>query len=92
MGTRERRILYAADVPRHPGSRHKSAQKSYPEVNPCRTTFRENSAQECTGRFKKVIGGSFIMVAVTESLVFASDDPVAYTWSGEGSLKFKQGS
>lgn len=46
---------------------------------------------ECTGRFAKVIGGSFIMVAVTEPFVFGSTDPVAYTWSGEGTIEFKQG-
>jgi hypothetical protein len=45
----------------------------------------------CTGRFAKVTGGSFIMVAVTEPFVFGSLDPVGYTWQGSGSLEFKKG-
>jgi hypothetical protein len=44
--------------------------------------------KKCTGRFKKVIGGSFVMVAVTEPFVLGATDPVAYTWEGEGSLEF----
>jgi hypothetical protein len=46
---------------------------------------------ECTGRFQKVIGGSFIMTAVTEPFVFGSSDPVAYTWSGDGSIEYQKG-
>jgi len=45
----------------------------------------------CTGRFAKVIGGSFIMVAVTEPFVLGAFDPVGYSWSGEGSLTFANG-
>jgi hypothetical protein len=45
----------------------------------------------CTGRFTKVIGGSFIMVAVTDPFVFGATDPVGYTWSGQGALTFKNG-
>jgi hypothetical protein len=40
-----------------------------------------------TGRFKKVIGGSFVMVATTAPFMFGELD-VPYTWSGEGTLKF----
>jgi hypothetical protein len=45
----------------------------------------------CTGRFKNVIAGSFIMVAVTEPFVLGAHDPVAYTWQGDGWIEFKQG-
>jgi hypothetical protein len=45
----------------------------------------------CTGRFSKVIAGSFIMVAVTEPFVLGATDPVAYTWEGEGWLEFGGG-
>lgn len=47
-----------------------------------------------TGRFKNVIGGSFDMIAVTDS--FALDDPenppidIGYSWSGKGTIKFKK--
>ena len=44
---------------------------------------------KCTGRFAKVIGGSFIMVATTEPFVLGATDPVAYTWVGDGSIEFK---
>lgn len=44
-----------------------------------------------TGRFAKVIGGSFIMTAVTEPFVLGSADPVGYSWSGEGWIEFKNG-
>lgn len=44
-----------------------------------------------TGRFAKVVGGSFIMTAVTEPFVLGATDPVAYTWSGDGWLKFRKG-
>jgi hypothetical protein len=46
---------------------------------------------DCTGRFKKVIGGSFIMTAVTEPFVLGAQDPVAYTWEGDGSIEFSKG-
>lgn len=42
----------------------------------------------CTGRFAKVVGGSFIMTAVTELFALGAFDPVPYSWSGEGTLKF----
>jgi hypothetical protein len=45
-------------------------------------------AAASTGRFKKVIGGSVIVTAVTEPFVLGSDDPVAYVWEGKGQLKF----
>jgi hypothetical protein len=45
---------------------------------------------ECTGRFTKVVGGSFIMVAVTEPFVLGAADPVGYTWEGKGSLTFEK--
>ena len=44
---------------------------------------------ECTGRFSKLIGGSFIMVATTEPFVLGSTDPVAYWWEGQGTLTFQ---
>jgi hypothetical protein len=44
-----------------------------------------------TGRLAKVVGGSFIMTAVTEPFVLGSADPVGYTWSGEGWIGFKNG-
>jgi hypothetical protein len=46
---------------------------------------------QCTGRFAKLIGGSFIMVAVTEPFVLGAFDPVGYVWAGEGTLTFKKG-
>jgi hypothetical protein len=46
---------------------------------------------QCTGRFTKVTGGSFVMTAVTDPFVLGASDPVGYTWSGEGSIVFKQG-
>jgi hypothetical protein len=45
----------------------------------------------CTGRFSKLIGGSFIMVAVTQPFVLGSTTPVRYTWAGDGSLTFSKG-
>jgi hypothetical protein len=42
----------------------------------------------CTGRFAKITGGSFIMVAMTDPFVFGSLDPVAYTWQGSGSVTY----
>lgn len=42
----------------------------------------------CTGRFAKVVDGSFIMVAVTEPFVLGADDPVAYTREGDGWIEF----
>jgi hypothetical protein len=48
-------------------------------------------AAASTGRFKKVIGGSVIVTAVTEPFVLGSDDPVPYVWSGEGTLEFRRG-
>jgi hypothetical protein len=45
----------------------------------------------CTGRFSKVIGGSFIMTAVTQPFVLGSTTPLAYSWSGEGWIAYGQG-
>jgi hypothetical protein len=45
----------------------------------------------CTGRFAKVIGGSFTMVAVTDPFVLGARDPVGYSWFGDGTLTFKSG-
>lgn len=48
-----------------------------------------------TGRFEHVIGGSFDMIAITES--FALNDPnnpplaIGYTWFGEGTIEFERG-
>lgn len=43
-----------------------------------------------TGRFTKVVGGSFTMTAVTEPFAFGDTD-VAYTWEGSGTLEFSEG-
>jgi hypothetical protein len=45
----------------------------------------------CTGRFAKVIDGSFIMTAVTDPFVLGSTDPTGYTWSGKGTLTYQKG-
>jgi hypothetical protein len=48
-----------------------------------------------TGRFTKVVGGSFDMIAITES--FALNDPdnppvdIDYSWSGHGTIEFRSG-
>jgi hypothetical protein len=44
-----------------------------------------------TGRFARVVGGGFIMTAVTEPFVLGATDPVGYTWSGAGTLEFRKG-
>ncbi len=49
-----------------------------------------------TGRFKDVVDGSFIMIAVTEAFVPVIDEdgytaPFRYTWEGEGWIEFKRG-
>jgi hypothetical protein len=46
---------------------------------------------QCTGRFTKVIGGSFMMTAVTEPFVLGGFDPVKYWWAGEGTLTYRPG-
>jgi hypothetical protein len=48
---------------------------------------------QCTGRFKGVIAGSFIMVATTEPFALEVDEdgftpPFDYTWEGQGWIKF----
>ncbi len=47
--------------------------------------------EQSTGRFKDVIGGSFIMIAVTEPFQFGIKpvDGVDYTWNGNGTIEFK---
>ncbi len=47
----------------------------------------------CTGRFAKVTGGSFLMIAKSSpfSIVGAQTTPFTYTWEGEGSLTFTKG-
>jgi hypothetical protein len=47
-------------------------------------------AAESTGRFAKVVGGSFIMTAVTEPFALGDTD-IAYAWEGSGSLEFHRG-
>jgi hypothetical protein len=44
----------------------------------------------CTGRFAKVISGSFIMVATTDPFVPGATDPVGYSWSGEGTITYSR--
>jgi len=46
---------------------------------------------QCTGWFANIIGGSFIMVAVTEPFELGAFDPVDYSWEGEGTLTFRHG-
>jgi len=51
---------------------------------------------ECTGRFKNVVDGSFIMVAVSEPFELQLDEdgftpPFNYTWEGKGWLKYNRG-
>jgi hypothetical protein len=42
------------------------------------------------GRFADVIGGSFIMTAVTDPFA-PGDTDIAYTWEGSGTLVFRRG-
>ena len=51
---------------------------------------------KCTGRFAKVIGGGFTMIATTDPFELTLDaegftPPFHYTWEGEGSLEFSNG-
>jgi hypothetical protein len=46
--------------------------------------------EESTGKFAGVTG-SWIMYAFSEPFVLGSDDPVVYSWEGEGTLTFRQG-
>jgi len=50
--------------------------------------------EESTGKFAKVTGGSFIMIARSEPFPLVIVDgytlPFAYTWRGEGTLTFKR--
>ena len=43
-----------------------------------------------TGRFEKVIGGSFVMVATTKPFKFFEPN-APYTWEGNGTLEFRKG-
>ena len=43
-----------------------------------------------TGKFAGVTG-SWVMYAYSEPFVLGSDDPVDYSWEGEGTLTFQQG-
>jgi hypothetical protein len=55
--------------------------------------------EESTGRFAKVTGGSFRMIAYSDPLDLSPDAitedgytaPFNYTWSGEGSIEFSKG-
>ena len=44
----------------------------------------------CAGKFADVTG-SWIMYAQSEPFVLGSDDPVYYSWEGEGELEFGRG-
>ncbi len=46
--------------------------------------------EESTGKFAGVTG-SWIMLARSEPFVLGSDDPVHYSWEGEGRLTFRRG-
>jgi uncharacterized membrane protein (UPF0127 family) len=43
----------------------------------------------CTGKFAGVTG-SWIMYAASEPFIVGADDPIGYSWEGEGVLKFKK--
>jgi hypothetical protein len=45
----------------------------------------------CTGRFAKLLSGSFMMTAVSDPFVLGAFDPVGYTWTGNGTLTFSNG-
>lgn len=45
---------------------------------------------DCTGKFAGVTG-SWVMYAVTEPFLLGSDDPLYYSWEGDGALNFKKG-
>jgi hypothetical protein len=45
---------------------------------------------QSTGKFAGV-SGSWIMYAFSEPFVLGSDDPVVYSWEGEGTLTFQKG-
>ena len=53
--------------------------------------------EECTGRFKKVVDGSLLMLAVSEPFPLEIDPetgfspPFDYSWEGKGWLEFEQG-
>lgn len=49
----------------------------------------------CTGKFKDVVDGSFLMLAVTDPFVLSIDEngftpPFHYDWQGDGWLEFKK--
>jgi hypothetical protein len=48
---------------------------------------------KCTGRFANVIGGSFIMIAMSEPffVLGATTTPFEYVWAGKGSIEFAKG-
>jgi hypothetical protein len=51
---------------------------------------------QCTGKFKNVVGGSLVMVAVTEPFPLVIDQEgftpsFDYGWIGNGSLQFRHG-
>ena len=46
--------------------------------------------EDSTGKFAGV-SGSWIMYAFSEPFVLGSDDPVVYSWEGEGTLTFQKG-
>jgi hypothetical protein len=47
----------------------------------------------CTGRFAKVTGGGFLMIAMSSpfSILGTQTTPFTYTWEGNGSLTFTAG-
>lgn len=49
---------------------------------------------QCTGRFAKVTGGGWVMIAKSSPFFFISETattPFFYTWEGEGTLTFQKG-
>ena len=47
----------------------------------------------CTGRFAKVTGGGWLMIAKSSPFFItgATTTPFLYTWEGEGTLTFQKG-
>jgi hypothetical protein len=52
-------------------------------------TFTPVFAQN-TGKFKRIIGGSFEMIATTEAFESFEDTDIPYTWEGDGAFLWKK--
>jgi hypothetical protein len=58
--------------------------------SPGRQFVEDRPERVGTGRFANITGASFIMVATTEPFVLGDDDPVGYSWHGEGTLTYSK--